>query len=285
MLVLFAPLPCSHDMSVDDTDRAQLTRVPLLRGMEVMSAAYRRHAFPPHSHETFVIELVESGSDEFVCAGRRYWTEPGDIVVLNPGEVHTGRPHGSRWLHYRSFYPTPELLDALSSDAGATPLLSLRRIGSPAIREENLSAAFVRAHEACAANDANAVWGFRELFARLARYFVPSEPVAVVSERLHTARAILAARLAERVTLEEVSRLVHVSPFHLCREFRKTFGLPPHQFRLNARVEASRQLLKAGTSVSAAALATGFADQSHFTRHFKRIVGLTPGQFCLHLPG
>ena len=82
-------------------------------------------------------------------------------------------------------------------------------------------------------------------------------------------------------TLGQMAAVARLSPYHFARQFRAATGLPPHQYVIARRVERARQLLQAGTDLSLAEVAahTGFSDQSQFTHHFKRMVGVTPGQF------
>jgi AraC family transcriptional regulator len=82
-------------------------------------------------------------------------------------------------------------------------------------------------------------------------------------------------------SLERLAAVAHLSPYHFARQFKAAMGLPPHQYLIRHRVERARQVLQAGSDVSLAEVAAqaGFSDQSQFTRHFKRVVGLTPRQF------
>jgi AraC family transcriptional regulator len=81
-------------------------------------------------------------------------------------------------------------------------------------------------------------------------------------------------------TLEQLAAVACLSPYHFARQFKKATGLPPHQYVILRRVERARQLLRDGDlSLAEVAACTGFSDQSQFSHHFKRIVGVTPGQF------
>ena len=82
-------------------------------------------------------------------------------------------------------------------------------------------------------------------------------------------------------TLEKMAAVARLSPYHFARQFKKATGLPPHQYVILRRVERAQQLLQAGTDLSLAEVAmhAGFSDQSQFSHHFKRLVGVTPGQF------
>jgi AraC family transcriptional regulator len=82
-------------------------------------------------------------------------------------------------------------------------------------------------------------------------------------------------------TLERMSAVARLSPYHFARQFRKATGLPPYQYVILLRVERAKQLLQGDSTLSLAEVAAhaGFSDQSQFSRHFKRLVGITPRQF------
>jgi AraC family transcriptional regulator len=82
-------------------------------------------------------------------------------------------------------------------------------------------------------------------------------------------------------SLEQMAAVAHLNPHHFARQFKAATGLPPHQYVIARRVERATQLLHGGDDLSLAQVAAraGFADQSQFTHHFKRLVGVTPGQF------
>ena len=82
-------------------------------------------------------------------------------------------------------------------------------------------------------------------------------------------------------TLEEMAALARLSPNYFASQFRRATGLPPHQYVILRRVERAKQVLQTGGDFSLAEVAAhaGFADQSQFSHHFKRLVGVTPGQF------
>jgi AraC family transcriptional regulator len=96
------------------------------------------------------------------------------------------------------------------------------------------------------------------------------------------ALSFIHANYARELSLADLAEAVHLSPFHLTRVFKQSLGVSPHQYLIQVRVNSARGLLSAGSgqrSLAEVATAVGFADQSHFTRHFKRATGTTPGQF------
>ena len=82
-------------------------------------------------------------------------------------------------------------------------------------------------------------------------------------------------------SLEEMAAVARLSVYHFARQFKRATGLPPHRYVILRRVDRAKQLLQCGGDLSLAELAAhaGFSDQSQFSHHFKRIVGVTPGQF------
>ena len=88
------------------------------------------------------------------------------------------------------------------------------------------------------------------------------------------------AHLDEDVPLARLADLAGVHRVSLVRAFRRCFGLPPHAWQIEMRIERARERLRRGADHADLAIDLGFYDQSHFIRHFKRIVGVTPGTYA-----
>ncbi len=97
--------------------------------------------------------------------------------------------------------------------------------------------------------------------------------------RITRAKAILGERVFDNETLDEIAETVGLSSFSLIRGFTKSFGLPPHTWRMQARARAAADLIRAHESLADVAGSCGFTDQSHLARVFKRVYGVTPGQY------
>jgi AraC family transcriptional regulator len=111
---------------------------------------------------------------------------------------------------------------------------------------------------------------------------LPASADGVLPRRkLRTAIEYIMENLEGSPTLEQMAAVVHLSPYHFARQFKASTGLPPHQYVITRRVERAQHLLRAEGELGLAevALRVGFSDQSQFSLHFKRIVGVTPRQF------
>lgn len=263
---------------------ALLWRPETLGGVEMMRAEYRAFAFSRHFHETFVIEAIERGTDEFFCGAQKYRGQRGDIIVINPRQVHTGSSTGDELLAYRALYPTPALTQQL---VGRESSFSDARLIFPncVINDPALAAQLIGAHrrlEECP-DDARAAMELGDTICALADQYGSWEIPQVSSSRadsaLDRALACLVANIARCVPLEELADVAKLSPFYLNRRFHQRFGLPPHQYLINMRIERARTMLRDGTSVVDAAIGCGFADQAHLTRVFRNHVGITPARY------
>lgn len=248
--------------------------------MEVMKAVFTGHAFPRHFHDTYVIEVVEEGADEFQCAGRQCLAIKGEIVVINPGEIHTGKPADDRTLRYRSFYPSAEAMTEISEEVsdGSLPWFT-----PTVIRDSGVSQDLIYAHEALLNPDCGLEGQARyvEALGRLVARYAGKPPPKITRDDkvVETAKAILWERFASPPALKELAYECGYSSYHLLRLFRNGVGVPPYEFLNIVRVERSKSLLRRGMRPAEVALHVGYADQAHLTRQFKRLVGVTPGQF------
>jgi AraC-like DNA-binding protein len=262
-------------------DRATFRSLPMFGGVDLMSARFVRHSFAPHSHDELMIGVMHAGVKSFRCGSARECAAPGDLVVVNPGEMHTGEREHGRELIYTALYVSETALAAiLAHPRGNGP--NVRR---PVIEDREIWQHFAAAYDfATAGTDPAAaeeamICGMSLLFARNgARQIVRSE--ADCPKAVDRAVEFLQARACDQISLEDTSRASGVGLFHLIRLFRKHVGLTPYAYLTQLRIAKSRQLLRLGEPVAQVALDVGFADQAHFTKRFKQLTGTTPALYA-----
>ncbi|VXB79211.1 AraC family transcriptional regulator [Pseudomonas sp. 8AS] len=254
-----------------------------LTGVELLHARYIEQRFAPHVHEGFVFTVIEGGAQRFRHRGSDHLAPVGSMVLINPDEVHTGsKAHEQGWW-YRAFYPAPAQvqggLEELGLASGGMP-----SFGVSVLQDVELHQAFGQLHrlldgEASALQQQSA---WREaillLFQRHARISQPAEP-GREPRAVALAKELLATRLGEPPSLEELAALVNLSPFHFARVFRRATGLPPHAWLRQRRLEQARALLRSGCAPLQVAVQLGFSDQSHLSRQFKQSYGVSPGEY------
>ena len=249
----------------------------------LMAGQTTRYAIEPRGEYVFGIVAGRP-----MRARRRRETHlvcPGELVAWDPSARHAGSAVDGRAWTSRLMLLEVGDLRALAGDPESDPLAGVA-FPHPVISDPDLAARFVRLHITLESSST-----------RLEREEQLSEWLHDVIERAspeRTARSTLTPRddralrlasdyLADRcernVGLDELAAVAGIGKFRLVRLFRERTGLPPHALQVAHRIRAARRLLEAGETITAAAAATGFADQSHLHRHFRRSLGLTPGEY------
>ncbi len=242
---------------------------------------------PRHWHEEFQLCLIEAGEGDLTYRGQSHPTPPASLFIVHPGEVHSNRSFQLTGCSYRTLFIEPEMMRSVAAE------LSGRGCGVPffpstiVFDKEPLSL-FTRLHMAL--ENSSATLERQTLLLEFIGHMVArfgEERASTDSLKRSRTTSIkraceyLREHYAENVFLDELSALVNLSPFHFSRLFTEQVGIPPHAFQTQLRIARARSLLLRGHSISQIAARTGFADQSHLTRHFKRLVGVTPGQYRL----
>lgn len=262
-------------------DRARFWREPRHDGLECLTASFRQHRYAPHTHDTYVIGIIEAGWEAYRLEGRPMLAGPGDLCFVNPGELHDGEPHGAGYA-YRMTYPSEDLLAAVAEDIGASRIPP--RFTRAVVQDPEAAALFGAAHcrmEAGAGSlgaDEALIAAYGLLLKRHAAIRLRPPP-ADAPPAVRRARDYLESHLAEDVDLATLARVAGLTRSHLVRSFKRATGMTPHAYLVDRRVRQARRLLAAGTPPVAVAAACGFCDQSHLNRLFKARVGVAPGAF------
>lgn len=266
-----------------DSVSAWRPRVPGV--VEVFHAHFTRYAYPMHVHEAWTLLIVDDGAVRYDLDRHEHGT-PDDVVSLLPPHVpHNGSPatpggFRKRVLYLDSSRLGDELIGAAVDGPDLRDPLLRRRVGQ-------LHTALTHPGDELEAESRLTLVGER-LRARLRPRNAGGDATRdgvraarrdpVVARRL---RELLDARVVEGLTLDEATGLVPAHPAHLVRAFSGAYGIAPHQYLMSRRVDRARRLLLDGRPPAEVAAATGFYDQAHLTRHFKRLVGVTPGRYRL----
>jgi len=243
---------------------------------EVFHARFVDHAYPPHTHDTWTMFIVDEGAIRYDLDSRHRGAVGARVTLLPPHVVHDGRSAGTGGFRKRVLYVGTDVLDErLTGRAVDEP-----DIEDPALirRLHALHRALEDPGEALVAESILAVVGER-LSAHLGdrSRMTAERPEDDIASDL---RDLLDERRSESLTLAEAGRILHVSPAHLVRCFSRRFGIAPHRYLLGRRIDAARGRLLQGEPIADVATGVGFHDQAHLTRHFKRHVGTTPARYA-----
>ena len=262
-----------------ELEAARLTRHAGLGGLEMLTARFRDHAYAVHTHPTWVFGVVVAGVEKLRIGGRQYQAPAGSIIIVNPEEPHDGEKGAPAGWAYRTCYPDAALMAEIADELEqpGLPMFSGGVIQAPAMAQ-----AFVTAHR-LAGQGLEQEAAMLVVLRALAERFGDGKRCVHASEGAETARRfrlygeLIAEDLSAGFDLAHLAKAAGVTRFQVIRDFHREAGMTPGQYLRDRRIRAASALIGTDMPLAEIAAATGFADQSHLTRVFKAIKGLSPG--------
>jgi AraC-like DNA-binding protein len=247
-------------------------------------------AYDRHWHTTFGFGLMERGAHRSLSGRGVVDAYAGDVIALNPGEVHDGWPLGVASRRWRMVYLDPEVVTAMVGETGSAGDVRLTRptiqdrtlirpLGSLLRRLERWSASLHHAtDEALACEEALVL-----TFGKLLNGHSTATSISEARSDVARVRERLADDLVYTPSLSELAALVGLSRYQVLRRFERVYGMTPFAWQRQVRTERARALIGGGRSLADVAADCGFADQSHMTRVFADHFGFTPGTWAASL--
>lgn len=238
------------------------------------------HSFARHTHDDYGIGLVVAGGQISASGRGQVEAGPGDIITVNPGEVHDGTPVGDKGRRWHMLYLSPDLLQTLSSGFDRAQS-SQPEFHNPVIRDKQTARRFAFAWQAILPEidpDVSAL-GREEALLSLFGGLVSQRPLTRArsqGQAMTRVKAMLDDDILHSPSLGHLAHEAGLSRYQTLRAFANSTGFTPHAYLIAQRTRHARQLILAGTSLADAAAASGFADQSHMTREFRKRYGFTP---------
>jgi AraC-like DNA-binding protein len=240
-------------------------------GTRLTSAA----RFARHTHDGFGIGVIEAGAQKSWSGVGPVEAGPGDLITVNPGEVHDGAPIGGPRC-WRMLYFAPEIIGAAARDLseGCDASLEFQApvFAGHAPARRRLLTLFRRLARGRDITDLSCEALLLQLLSLLGE-----GTARRCAAPVRRAKDFIDDHPERTMRLEELARLCGLSKFQFLRAFTRATGLTPHRYIVQVRLQRAKRLLEAGDTIAAAAAACGFADQSHLTRLFARSYGFTPG--------
>jgi len=263
---------------------AQLQYHQELGGLEMVNAKYHRKNFSKHAHEGYTISVIETGTQRFYRSGGEHLAPQDSIIFVNANDVHTGQAATESGWSYRAIYPLESQFQQLANDLGVSD--NFAPYFKQAVVFDPQMAAELRQLFTVLAQCDNRLLRETMLNGVLTRVMFKHgrnkpkvKQLKPCEQALQLVRQYIHDHLADNISLDYLAKLTSLSPFYLVRQFQQRFGLPPHAYQIQRRLQKSKTLLKQGCLVINVALELGFHDQSHFHRHFKRAMGVSPTSY------
>jgi len=257
------------------------TALPFIEARSIADG--RKVCYARHAHEHFSIGAITAGHSTYLHEQAQFRIGAGTVVLMNPGEVHACNPIDDQpWSYLMLYVDTPWLTD-LQHQLGFSQDLGFRAFSTPHSDDPELYAGLNRLYEVLVDEQAEtlhkhsaAVAFFSDLQQRLNP---ASRPPRESNQKLQRAADYIRQHCTRSLKLEEICQAAELSPSYLIRAFKQHYGMTPHAFVVNQRVQFAQSRLRDGEPIADVALEAGFADQAHFQRAFKQHLAATPGQY------
>jgi AraC-like DNA-binding protein len=242
----------------------------------------RELSYGKHFHEDFSIGIVAGGQSLYLNGREKETIGAGTVVVMNPGDAHSCNPTRAAPWAYRMLYLNTGWLGSIQQELGASRNQDFQPFSTTSTRRPALYAAINRLYDVLtsSASPLEKEGACVGLAIQLQRTLARVDPsLRTLHPRLARAVDFIRANYRRAIRLDEICRASHLSASYLVRAFRQRFGMTPHAYLTNCRIEYCRAQLRVGRPIAEIAMAAGFSDQAHLQRTFKKLVAVTPGQF------
>lgn len=237
--------------------------------------------FPNHFHEYYVIGFIESGKRHLTCKNKEYIIDAGDLVLFNPFDNHACQQADEKTLDWRSININESIMEETVRQI--TGIGYLPKFTTTAAHHSESVLLLSELHQLIMEQrkDFKKEEVFFFLIEQLIKEYTEpvKESLSEVSEEIQKSCTYMENHYGELITLDDLSELSGLNKYTLLRNFTKQRGVTPYQYLEAIRISEAKKLLENGIDPLEAAMKTGFTDQSHFTKFFKKLIGLTPRQY------
>jgi AraC-like DNA-binding protein len=240
-----------------------------MKGISVTHGYNISNAFPVHFHTTYNLGIIELGEREFTYRGIKSVLKQNDIFIIQPFEPHSCKSFDHLSHSYKIISFTmdmscyfPQLIinepDLLSN---IREFHNLAEYEKSSLQLVSLYEEIIMQLKACSLGHSSDILDEK------------------ISSGIYLAKQFIEKNCQFDTSLKEISDIACLSEFHFNRYFHKCYGLSPYAYYLICKIKKSQKVLVKQKSVVKTAYEIGFFDQSHYTRLFKKNIGVTPGKY------
>jgi AraC-like DNA-binding protein len=272
-----------------DSEQVRIWRSAEEDGVMLMAGRTTHYSIAPRAQ--YVFGIIADHPMLARRGARRWLVQPGQIVAWDPSEAHAGtaadgQPWSARLMVIDAYH-----LTTLATDQESEPRADVS-FPEPVLSDFDLHSRFLRIHVALQKptirleRDGRLAEWLWAIIGRSSTLGPNRSSLSTRDERaMRLAHDYLGDQPERNISLDELAAAAGIGKFRLLRLFRAQTGLPPHALQIAHRIRHAQRLLETGHTIAETAAATGFADQSHLHRHFRRGLGMTPREYQKRLTG
>jgi AraC-like DNA-binding protein len=265
------------------TARTKIWRDDELAAAELLRGRFAGYSYDVHTHDKACFALITRGAIRIRMRATEFVARVGDLYAIDAEEPHAGWPIDKWGWSLRTLYVDIARLQAIVGDEVRTT--QIPSLAGPIIRDRRFNSILYKIH--ASSEDARPPLAREECFSQFVEWLFAYHTRSAVDlpqagredKAIRLAREFLDCHLDEKVHLADVARAAGLPPFRLFRAFQRTTGMTPHVYQRQARVRLAVNMIRFGHALREVAMVTGFADQAHLTRIFRRTMGVTPGAY------
>lgn len=272
-----------HDLT-ENKKTERFLKDPRLPQAEVRYSVRSERVFKPHIHSTLSIGAVDDGEVAYRVKEEEATLQPGSLALINPEVLHSCNAGDSLGRSYYMLYLDVDY--CLKIQQSLWHVDALCSMESILLKDQTLYERYIRTMGQLMDTSCHLLEKEQLLADLVSKVFVQScgERTSAPNseEKFDSLKKYLSSNLEEDLTLEVFANTLGANPYTLLRQFKNQYGITPHAYRMNYRIEMARKMLQEGKDIADTALACGFFDQSHFHKHFKAMTTVTPREYQLN---
>lgn len=256
-----------------------LKKSNVLPFVEMRKAAKSNACYHTHSHDEFSFGVIDNGTANYNNMHHRLSIGTGDTVTINPGDSHSCNPAADDWS-YRMLFVDADWIGKTQSEISNSSSQDYLHFSHSFENDQIFFNKFEVLFDSLL-NESNELHSETLLIQFIEQCTNNSKEITKreAQPNLAKVRERLLDNLDLSHSLSDLSKESGISRYHLLRSFKKRYGCSPHSMLLDERIKKAKQILKAGSTLIEASSQLGFSDQSHFQRHFKKRLAMTPKQY------
>lgn len=240
--------------------------------IEIKRCENRIHAYKSHFHNEISIGLVETGASTSKIDNKSYEIASNTILIIPAKMVHKCTPHNYKKWSFKMIYINENLFKTAFNKKGSDLRFSHMKLNEAAFK--NITK-FIDNFEGCSMDIEK-----ESMFLKYIYPVINVENTSVLKNfSLKRVKEYIDDNYLNNITLDDLTKINNVSKYSLIRQFEKQYGLSPHKYIMNLRINYAKKIIRANEDFAYVAIESGFYDQSHFTKYFKEYTGVTPMEY------
>lgn len=246
--------------------------------IEVKVREFHPHAYKPHFHSELSIGIIHSGETTLTIGNENYLFSKGDAIVIMPGVVHNCQPLDIDDWAFTMVYLNDPYREAFVKKLGEDMKLGFSRLDEEDFENIQKLSKTLQNNENDFTKEVEIIDCLNTIIDSI-EFRIEKD----TDQEMEAVRAYIDGHFLEDISLDQLEMIFELDKFKLIRHFKKLYNTTPSAYQLQCKVNHSKHLMKAEQNLLAAALESGFYDQAHFTREFKKATGMTPNFYMQSL--